>query len=408
MAKNKKSTPLNAADIRKHLNGEAIHTHEIEKKLLSDPLASDALDGFEALEKDKINLSEVNVDLKNRLQSRIQGERKSRMLIWRNISIAASLVAIFGLSYVYFKNLNTDKPQQAIVTKQSEKPINTKEADEAASQIITAEKPEADVKIKPNVPDKKEDVQPDLAKQVESEEIKTNQSPISDADMVGSAKADKVASAPVLARAEPAHTMQIEKISGSVVDADNQPIIGAIVKTKNRQTSTQTDNQGNFTIIKENDDEILEISAMGYKSQKLALENTAKNKIVLGEDASSLSEIVVTKRKTETVPQANIMQITEPKPRMGWDNFDDMLRNSVKQTGAVTTLRFDDPITVRVMVETNGRVSKVEVQSPEISKEDSEKIAKNIENKTQWFPARKSGKKIRKLVSRKIKPAAKE
>ncbi len=402
MAKNKKSIPLDASDIKKYLAGNAVNAHETEKKLLSDALASDALDGYIAMHDDKVNENAIKIDLKNRLQDRISKKKNSNLLVWRNISIAASLVAVLGASYFYFDHFTDLNKLQAIQLPAQK--IETNEVSTTLDSKNTESRPI--LKQKENQNKAKIIETPDLAKA----KLKTSDIVFEDKEIASPEKSeDKIlASAPIVSSEvlpkPAAMEAPSEQLSGNIMDAEKQPIIGAIVKSKNGKNIAQTDEKGNFKIEKDKNTEGFEISAIGYKTEEVSYANVQKANIVLKEDNSVLSEVTVSKQKAKSVPapESKSLQIEEPKPKMGWGNFDDMLRHSIKQTGSVTTLTFEDPITVKVMVESNGKVSKVEVQSPKMSKEDSEAIAKTIESKTRWFPARKSGKKIRKQVSRKV------
>ena len=86
------------------------------------------------------------------------------------------------------------------------------------------------------------------------------------------------------------------EISGTVVDATGETVIGATVMEKGTSNGTITDFDGNFT-IKVNEGAILVISYIGFQT----LEVTAQQgmKVTLKDDAEVLQEVVVTGYTTQ-------------------------------------------------------------------------------------------------------------
>lgn len=84
----------------------------------------------------------------------------------------------------------------------------------------------------------------------------------------------------------------IKKTSGVVKDENGMPIIGATVKVVGGNEGTITDFDGNFS-LSTNEGAIIEISFIGYLSEKIT--NTGKTglQVVLKEDAQNLEEVVV-------------------------------------------------------------------------------------------------------------------
>ncbi|WP_299362885.1 TonB-dependent receptor [uncultured Parabacteroides sp.] len=84
----------------------------------------------------------------------------------------------------------------------------------------------------------------------------------------------------------------LKKISGTVLDAQKEPIIGANVLIKGTGTGTITDIDGNFTLEAAEGD-ILQISYIGYNTQEIIIKNQTTLHIVLQEDSQALEEVVV-------------------------------------------------------------------------------------------------------------------
>ena len=83
------------------------------------------------------------------------------------------------------------------------------------------------------------------------------------------------------------------KVSGTVVDAQGEPVIGASVIVKGTTTGTVTDFDGNFTIPSVPAKANLEISYIGFKTQTVAVGGKSQVSVTLQEDRQLLDEVVV-------------------------------------------------------------------------------------------------------------------
>jgi TonB-linked SusC/RagA family outer membrane protein len=89
-------------------------------------------------------------------------------------------------------------------------------------------------------------------------------------------------------------------VSGTVVDAQGEPVIGASVVEKGTTTATSTDIDGKFTLPVSNTEATVVISYLGYKTvERKAAEITDAN-IVMEEDRMLLEEVVVIGYGTQT------------------------------------------------------------------------------------------------------------
>lgn len=107
------------------------------------------------------------------------------------------------------------------------------------------------------------------------------------------------------------------RISGQVLDAQGEPIIGATVLEKGTNNGIVTDLDGNFS-LNVSPDRKLQVSYIGYTTQELAINSTRSFRIVLKEDAELLDEVVVmaynstVKRKlTNAVTTVDTKQISD-------------------------------------------------------------------------------------------------
>ena len=83
------------------------------------------------------------------------------------------------------------------------------------------------------------------------------------------------------------------QITGRVVDADSNALIGATILEKGTQNGTSTDFNGDFTLNDVAEDGILVISYVGYLSQEVPVDGQTKLNVQLSEDSQTLDEVVV-------------------------------------------------------------------------------------------------------------------
>ena len=82
-------------------------------------------------------------------------------------------------------------------------------------------------------------------------------------------------------------------VTGTVVDATGEPMIGVSILVDGTTIGGVTDFDGNFTIKDVPDNGVLKISYIGYKDQKISVAGKSSINVTLQEDAAALDEIVV-------------------------------------------------------------------------------------------------------------------
>ena len=81
-------------------------------------------------------------------------------------------------------------------------------------------------------------------------------------------------------------------IKGTVIDESGEPVIGASVKVVGAKSGGITDMNGQFTITAASNAQ-LEISYVGYATQKVAVAGRNNIRITLAEDTNTLNDVVV-------------------------------------------------------------------------------------------------------------------
>lgn len=99
----------------------------------------------------------------------------------------------------------------------------------------------------------------------------------------------------------PASAGPEKTITGTVLDADNMPLVGVNVIEKGTHNGTVTDIDGSFAIRTQQSRPVLSFSYLGYAGQEIEVGPKTRINIVLQENISELDEVVVvgygTKRK---------------------------------------------------------------------------------------------------------------
>ena len=83
-----------------------------------------------------------------------------------------------------------------------------------------------------------------------------------------------------------------QRVTGTVLDNNGEPVIGATVMEKGTKNGTITDMEGNFVLETAPGAE-LDISYIGYKSQTIKASATGATSVSLSEDSNLLDDVVV-------------------------------------------------------------------------------------------------------------------
>lgn len=116
------------------------------------------------------------------------------------------------------------------------------------------------------------------------------------------------------------------KVTGTIVDDNNEPIIGANVSIKGSTTGTITDVDGKFS-IEASPGLTLLISYIGYATQEVTVGNQTVYKVKMLEDSQALDEVVVIGYGT-----LNKQAITGSITKASIDTYRDVPTNNIMET----------------------------------------------------------------------------
>lgn len=121
----------------------------------------------------------------------------------------------------------------------------------------------------------------------------------------------------VISRKDSQNTQQkpVKNITGVIVDAKGEPVIGANVVVKGTTNGVITDIDGNYTLNDVPTDAVISISYIGYQPQEFKANSKTLAKVVLTEDSEMLDEVVVVgygvQRKRDVTTAISSMKASE-------------------------------------------------------------------------------------------------
>ena len=122
----------------------------------------------------------------------------------------------------------------------------------------------------------------------------------------------------VMAMHESGMTDDSMQVSGVVVDAAGQPVVGAFVLEKGTSNATMTDLDGKFTINVPVGG-ILEVSSIGYVTQEVPVTGNVNISVTLETDNQLLDEVVVvgygTQKKVNLTGAVSVIKADDLKDR---------------------------------------------------------------------------------------------
>ncbi|NDW08222.1 TonB-dependent receptor [Dysgonomonas sp. 520] len=105
-------------------------------------------------------------------------------------------------------------------------------------------------------------------------------------------------------------SLQQKTITGTIIDNNGEPVIGATVRVKDSKTGTVTDFDGKYSIKASPKDKLV-VSYLGYSQQEVDVKNNTQIDMTLQEDSKTLDELVVigygsVKKSNLTIATSNI------------------------------------------------------------------------------------------------------
>jgi hypothetical protein len=389
-------------DFRRYFHGEMTtqEQHRFEKRMLEEPFFADAYEGYISLLDDRVDHPSSVKELRDRLEIRLNSEKKRLIPIW-SYGVAASL--LLGLSWLGYHNLWRPEKMNSAVSEsklpRSSEPkamsvnplasVTTTSPDSSAFEDRNALISSSPVKKKTIAPplgskaaliasqDKKDvDEHVEAFQESAAESLAGNQQQPAQVQDKTILAAPSATFSPAKGIALAGKNVSFTNVAqGRVIDANGKGLPGVnIYKSKKQVVATDVD--GNFKI----DIPILDslrIAYIGYKDKWITAVSRDLGNITLEEDSKMLNEVVVigygvSQKKSLSVPATRSIKAT---PVGGWDAYQNYLH--LKDGKKRRTVR------VSFKVNANGVLSDFTAEGPESLKDTA---IKHIQNGPSWLP----------------------
>lgn len=423
------------SQLRKYLEGEldARAMHQLERQAQDDPFLMDAMEGYE---ESGFNQQTFD-DLDTRLQQRIDKAKQRRIIPWKYISAAASIIVILCIAYLLWPGTQPPQRQKDRLAKTIQPPadhvvVKTDTISQPIAQKpllannipVTARKkampqitqappagasvvqPDADQTIKIDEPVGNSDVKEVttynqvLAKVMQhpkdSDNTKLKEVIIAGRGALVKNTVGTTPPAPQQLKGfvdgakvdpEPSHT-----ISGTVRDAQGLPLSGALILVNGTNLKTQTDASGRFRLATPTVSNTLAINSVGFESQQVHTDNDAANlNISLKPATSALNEVVVTGFSV-------VKPIKQAHPLMGWDAYNKYLKSKATATDNRT-----GTVQLSFTVDDKGALSNFKVLKG-LNDATNQLAIDIVKNGPKWAPDASGKPKTIKLKLRFVKP----
>jgi hypothetical protein len=346
--------------IRKYLNGQldARAMHQLERQAQDDPFLAEALEGYAASATDQqANLT----DLKGRLYNRVTESKKAPLPLWRYLSVAASVLIVAGLGWLWFapKGEEPKKQQVALLKKMPDiakgprlSPAMLPKENSADRAAKTAGMGNIAGGLTERFavnPSEKQTKSPRRRHPVVSRRIRVDE-PTGNAD-VAAVKDVTPPAADVTAMAVTQfHKEVVEgKIAGVITDAEGRAIPGARIIVKGSNTKVLSNSKGEFFLPVDADKDSVTVQMMGYDTKKLLVNGTGKLDIKLDEATNALAGVEVTHKMRPP-------DIHDAQPQLGWKAYKAYLYEKAVMPNGET-----GKVKLKFLVDTEGHISNIRV-----------------------------------------------
>ena len=187
-------------------------------------------------------------------------------------------------------------------------------------------------------------------------------------------------------------TQQSEKreIKGKIVDEQGKPIGNVFVLVKNSNMGSITDSDGQFAGLEVIDDDILEISHVGYESQQVAVKGKSSFNITLK------TRIYTTETDAEVSSESAVLKAEVMPKFMGGDlnKFRNWVQMHIKYPKVAQEQVIQGRVIAEFIIEKDGKLtfSKI-MESPHESL--SAEVEGAIRLSPNWTPGANGGKPVR-------------
>ncbi len=362
--------------LRKYLNGELAdkEMQALEKAALEDPFLSDAIDGLR--EAGNLSSFESDVaDLRNRLNKRVQKEKKKRGIIfmfprWQVAASILIIAALTTLTITLIKNTGAQKSISSVNKNDTQQVIihSTPALVQSSSDTIKLEKETASRIATPVAKTA------DQNKAIVANKPKMTTPTVLEDKKIVDSLPQAIASAPNFDKEVKKDTLHY--VQGIVQDDSGKAIASATVRLTGRGSATLTDKNGYFKLYLENNkkNQEIAINSVGYQSvNAVVAPDSSFVKFQMQNAPGQLNEVVVTGYGTQKRRDISgaITTLTTLKPQ-GWQAMNNYINENKQINNADSLLKGEE--TISFEVNKKGKLSSFKIIKSISSSHDAEVI----------------------------------
>lgn len=419
--------------IQKYLNGEldARAMHQLEARAQDDPFLADALEGYEKSGRgQQANLT----GLSKRLQQRVEEKKVKRLIPFRTLAIAASVLVVFTIGWLVFTKTSHVAQPHLMVVKRVEKtpPVQpvAKETTAAAQMLAKASTPAIRSRtiVKTAAPEitRHQDAVPVVAEPAADKDVIANavvpnadtadNTPLNELVVMNyrpakknnalnevtvakpsqnslaqiappaavapeyklNSKADGLNSAPADLRMTSPGSQKFY-LQGRIVDEiDGAPLQGVSIKAYGTNFGTVTDRDGRFNIPSERIKRGFTVSRLGYNTAKIGA-------AAAGGDSLKTISLAPADIPTEAALSNNTKNPSVAHPQIGWKKYNRYLSGA-----SVSPDRETGTVLLSFWVDKTGAITNVTVLTS--LSDDADKKAIDLIKKGPKWVGNTSGK----------------
>ncbi|MEZ4956710.1 MAG: carboxypeptidase-like regulatory domain-containing protein [Saprospiraceae bacterium] len=157
-----------------------------------------------------------------------------------------------------------------------------------------------------------------------------------------------------------AETVISQTIKGQVTDDNGYPLIGVSIVIQNSSKGTVTDLDGNFSIDSPIENPVLEVSYTGFQNQKIQVKGDEFLNIQLDDSASSLSEVVVTKRNLGILKKNKAAAESPFEPKGGFKKFEKYIKENLQKPQLAIDAGISGAVILGFTIDASGQPTKIQ------------------------------------------------
>ena len=188
---------------------------------------------------------------------------------------------------------------------------------------------------------------------------------------------------------------QNNMIKGRVTDEKGEPLIGASVTYKGTNIGTITNMNGEFSLVKKDDNKRLTTEYIGYDPVEIRVDTSRTMLIAMNENKQTLNEVVVVgygaKKNKKSTPLGSVVKVEEqaekeitPQPVIGKRSYQKYLKENLVRPADEKCAQVKGKVVLTFLVNKEGRPFYIKVKESLCESADKEAI-RLIQEGPDWI-----------------------